>query len=310
MTEHLLYNKVALVDWQKMTQDTPVYLLAESAINPLVRTLADDALKHNLSADEENALYWGEMGKVHASISPYLLKLEGWSDFEKNIAFQPHWGILLIPREEALTRNNSWFYLLHHLREWTLIEPDQGSHEQGAMLLRLSDWEVLQVLLNASNPSELTSLFGPFETFAYWHKDQTHVQQISLNTRQQSTLPHRSPQRLSEKQHSALKAFAHRHQHKKYADHLRQHHSDVENWSDNELSTFLLRNIDTANRLQFTNEKDVIRYLSLATVLGEQFIETSWAQQPLNAPSVMGTLSRMDKLYQCAIEQLDKEHKG
>ncbi|MBD1556998.1 DUF4123 domain-containing protein [Vibrio sp. S9_S30] len=306
----LLYDTVPLVDWQKGIEGTQVFVLAESVINPLVRTLADKARKQSPSGDDESRLYWGEMGRVHASISPHLLALDDWKTFEETVAFQPSWGVILTLRDEAQKHKNPQFGLLNHLREWTFIEPPKERHDEGPMLLRLSDWDVLQVLLNASNEVELTSLFGPIATFAYWHKDQQDVQQVTLKARQKHTLPHRSPQRISTNQYAALRALAHRHQHKKYADHLKQHHSEVKSWSDEALSTFLLRTIDTANRLKFTTEKDVVRYLSLATVFGEQFIDTPWAKEQLKKPAVMGTQSRMDRLYQRAIEELDKEPEG
>lgn len=306
----LIYDKVPLTEWQKSTQDKPIFVLAESVINPLVRTLASKALNESPYEDEENSLYWGEMGKVHASISPYLLKLCDWAAFEETIAFQPSWGIILTLNEEMLKRENPQFYILNHLREWALIKPPEDSTDPAPMLLRLSDWDVLQVLLNASNATELASLFGPIEAFAYWHKDQKDVQQVTLKTKQSQRLPHRSPQLISDGQYSALSAFAHRHQHKKYADHLKQHHDKVKTWSDEALSTFLLRNIATANHLKFTTERDVIRYLSLATVLGEHFIESPWAKQQLKKPTAVGRQSRMDMLYQRALEELDKEPKG
>ncbi len=306
----LVYDRVPLADWQENTQNKPIFVLAESVINPLVRTLADKALNTNSSENQENGLYWGEMGRVHASISPYLLTLDSWKDFEETIAFQPNWGVILILNEDTANNDASLFYLLNHLREWTFIEPPKDSGDQGPMLLRLSDWDVLQVLLNASNDIELTSLFGPIEAFAYWHKNQGDVQQIRLKAKAPQTLPRRSPQFISRTQHSALRAFAYRHQHKKYADHLKQHHGEVTHWSDEDLSTFLLRNIDMANHLKFNTEKDIIRYLSLATVLGEHFVETPWAKQQLKQPAAIGTQSRMDRLYQRALEELDKESKG
>lgn len=309
-SQYLLYDRVPLAEWQESIQDTQVFVLAESVINPLVRTLADKALKQSQIKNEENSLYWGEMGKVHASISPYLLKLEDWKDFVETISFQPSWGIIITLNEEIAKHENPQFYLLNHLREWTFIEPPKENNDQGAMLLRLSDWDVLQVLFNASNGVELTSLFGPIKTFAYWHKNQEEVQQITLKERQKERLAHRSPQLISETQNSALRAFANRHQHKKYADHLKKHHSEVKDWSDEELTSFLLRNIDTANQLKFTTEKDVIRYLSLATVFREDFVDTPWAKQQLKKPAAIGTHSRMDMLYQRAIEELDKEPKG
>ena len=77
-------------EWKnERTKDT-LFILAESAINPRLQELAD-----NLYSPDETRLYWGEMGKAHASISPYLLSVDDWTVFERQIALQPSWGILL-----------------------------------------------------------------------------------------------------------------------------------------------------------------------------------------------------------------------
>ena len=67
----------------------------------------------------------------------------------------------------------------------------------------------------------------------------------------------------------------------------------------------MLSNIENANRHKFTTEIDIVRYLSLAIVLGENFVETPWAEEQLKKPAAIGSQSRMDMLYQRAIEEVD-----
>ncbi len=300
---YLRYSSVPLEYWKDKLNQQSTYFLAESAINPKVRELADEAIKNVGSAEDDNRLYWGEMGKVHASVSPYLMKLDDWQNFEDSIAYQENWGVIIQLNDEVAKTHCSHFYLLNHLREWTLVTPPQ----QEPLLLRLADWEVLNVLLNASNYTEQKTLFGPVEAFAYWHKDKQEVDMVTLQHFDVETLPHRSPQLLSDKQSQALNAYASRHQYKKYMEHLKSHHDEVQSWKGDEMTAFLARNIEQAGQLKFTVEKDVVRYLSLAVIFGELFTEMPWAQNALSQISIVGTQSKMDRLYQRAIEELDKE---
>lgn len=299
----LNHLSIPLEQWKDEMKAKPLYYLAESAINPVVRILADNMLKNRSFKAEENCLYWGEMGKVHASVSPYLLKLDDWQNFEDNIAFQSNWGVMIQLKEEVAQSQCSSFYLLNHLREWTLVTP----YQQEPLLLRLSDWDVLNVLLSASNNIELNALFGPVEAFAYWHKENADVEVVSLRNPSSETVTHRSPQFLSEKQSMALNAYANRHQYKKYAEHLKAHHSEVTTWTSEAMTAFLARHIEQANQHKFTTEKDIVRYLSLTAILGERFADMPWAKETLSQKSVAGTQSRMDRLYQRALEELDKE---
>ncbi len=300
---NLNYVSIPLEQWKDEVKAKPLYYLAEAAINPDVRTLADKTLKDRSVKEEENCLYWGEMGRVHASVAPYLLKLDDWQRFEESIAFQANWGVMIQLKEEVAQSQCPSFYLLNHLREWTLVTP----HQQESSLLRLSDWDVLNVLLSASNHTELNSLFGPVDAFAYWHKENTDIEVVSRQYPSGETLPHRSPQLLSEKQSIALNAYANRHQYKKYAEHLNAHHSEVTTWTSEAMAAFLAHHIEQANQHKFTTEKDIVRYLSLTVILGEQFTDMPWAKETLSQKSVEGTQSRMDRLYQRALEELDKE---
>ena len=180
------------------------------------------------------------------------------------------------------------------------------SPDKEQMLLRLSDFDVLKVLLSASNETELNSLFGPIAEFAYWQQGEEEVEVLSLITRTEKRLPHRSPQLLSTAQYQALQAFAHRHQHQKYARHLQAHHPEVQQWDEPTQMAFIARNVECAHFHQFSIEKDLVRYLSLAVVLGESFYEDIWAKELLKNSRIEGTSSRMDALFQRALEEMDK----
>lgn len=293
-TSSMISSLVSIQDWKSQAIDG--YFLVESAINPGIPRLAE-------SQSESGKLYWGEMGKVHASISPYLVKLNNWETFENDIAVQEGWGVWVRVNTHLVLSQDPLSVLLHHLREWTLVE----SPDKVRMLLRMSDFEVLKVLLSASNADELNGLFGPIAEFAYWQKGMDQVMVLSLNKPAENIFPHRSPQVLSPSQYYALQIFAHRHQHNKYAEHLKTHHAEVRQWDSEMLSDFLLNNINKATHYRFTAEKDVVRYLSLAVVLGELFYESSWAKQQLERINIEGTTSRMDALYQRAVDEMDRE---
>lgn len=299
MTDVTQYTNrhVSVSDWKSSNECANTYIFAESAINPRLQELAEE-----LYCPNETRLYWGEMGKAHASISPYLLPLDDWTAFEKDIAFQPNWGLLLRLNPSVALSAHAQQALMQHLREWTLImSPDK---EQ--MLLRLSDFDVLKELLSASNETELNSMFGPIAEFAYWQSGVEEVEVLSLITRTEKTLPHRSPQLLSTAQFQALQAFAYRHQYQIYARHLQAHHPEVQQWDEPTQMAFIARNVECARFHQFSIEKDLVRYLSLAVILGESFHEDIWAKELLKNSRVEGTSSRMDALFQRALEEMDK----
>lgn len=56
----------------------------------------------------------------------------------------------------------------------------------------------------------------------------------------------------------------------------------------------------------FNNDCDIVRWLGLATELGPDFPQQPWAQSLLSQPENIGIKSRMDRLYQAAIDQLDE----
>jgi len=187
-----------LEEWQ--AKNPHVYLLVEASLNA-------EVVDGFPQFEQPTRLYWGEMGRVHASVSPYLLTLEDWSLFEKRIAHQSGWGVFITLTPLARQLSHPKDYLLNHLREWTLVEPP----EQKAMILRLADFEVLKRLCAASLARELNALFGPVAQFAYWQAGSESVEVLTAE-RSDQTLPHRSPQVLSAAQYQALHVFASRHQ--------------------------------------------------------------------------------------------------
>lgn len=279
-----------------------LYILAEAAINEDVRTFADDA-------PFDSRLYWEQMGRQHASISPYLLPWQSWDDFAENIGFQPGWGIFIelhpTYAEQPITSQSQ--RLMAHLREWTLIE-DQTAPDKNT-LLRLSDWQVLHRLLSASSDEQQLALFGPIARFGYWPPQS----EVVLWLNRPPIIPpkppeHTFPQRLSPAQWQALTQFSDRYYQQRYCEHLRAYHQNIADWDDEKLANYVEENVIQANQYGFTAELDVVRYLSLTLALDGSFMQRPWAQSIMQARAYEGTQSRMDRLMDKALEQLDEDN--
>ena len=128
---------------QQLLDGQGLFMFAEAAINEAVPSLAE---KWGGSL-EQTRLYWGETGKLHSTISPYLIPVhrQNWPELQRLIIHQPGWGLLL---------QLDWFMLaytplqqlqalLAHLRQWSWITTPE--HETA--ILRLSDWQVVKPLL-------------------------------------------------------------------------------------------------------------------------------------------------------------------
>ena len=92
-----------------------------------------------------------------ATVAPYLVKLEPkepFTDWLLNEGWGVHWGIFL--RSPTVLRA-----LLDHFRSFHTIElPDQRT-----VLFRYYDPRVLRTFLPVCNAAELTTFFGPVQTF-------------------------------------------------------------------------------------------------------------------------------------------------
>ncbi|KUI96675.1 DUF4123 domain-containing protein [Vibrio sp. MEBiC08052] len=284
--------------WQAGLGKGTDFFLAEAAINANVLSMLPE-----FSDIEDFRLYWGNMGEVHASISPYLFPLTDWKHFEAEVAMQPNWGVLIRLTENYRHHPQAMQLLMEHLREWSMIT----SPRQEDMLLRVSDWTILKVLLEASGDDEVQAIFGPVAQFVFWRHGETDVEVITRREQKRSTLPHRSPQLLSKAQYQALSIWANRQIYRQYQDHLQAHHSETQSWEQAQFDQYLYQHITQANQLGFTQPNDVVRYLSLTVVFGEQFTTQPWAEQILKSPDYQGTKSRMDRLFERGLDELDKE---
>lgn len=278
-----------------------LYLLAEAAINDDVRSFAEEA-------PFDSRLYWDQMGRQHASISPYLLPWQSWDDFAEDIGFQPSWGIFIELKNEyaqwPVERQSQ--LLMAHLREWSLIEDQSEPGE--TTLLRISDWLVLQRLLSASSDEQQLALFGPVARFGYWPPQSETMQWLSCPQGQTSeAIEHHFPQRLSPFQWQALAQINDRYYQQRYCEHLRAYHQNVADWDDEKLASFVEEQVVQANEHGFTSELDIVRYLSLTLALGVNFIQRPWAQTIMQERMYEGTQSRMDRLMNKALEQLDED---
>ncbi|MFM2481382.1 DUF4123 domain-containing protein [Celerinatantimonas sp. YJH-8] len=279
-----------------------LFVLAEAAINDDVRSLGD-----NMSF--ESILYWDEMGRQHASISPYLLSWPGWDEFAETVGFQPNWGIFIELQSEFvnLPEDRQSQLLMAHLREWSLIDDQSESGE--STLLRLSDWQVWQRLLSASSAQQQLILFGPVARFGYWLPQSEQLQWIErpalLSTQ---PVEHVFPQRLTTAQWQALIQMSDRYYQQRYCEHLRAYHQVLADWDDEKLADYVETQVIQANQYAFTSELDIVRYLSLTLAVGVDFIQSPWAQQVMKARAFEGTKSRMDRLMDKALALLDQEN--
>ncbi|WP_299490922.1 DUF4123 domain-containing protein [uncultured Shewanella sp.] len=165
-------------DWLERVQQGGCFILAETIINEWIPSIADELMSNR---GEVGRLYWGEAGRIHGSISPYLLPvtLDNWPQIKQEVCHQDAWGVALVlgSHMRALTPAQQFTELLTHLRQWTLV----NTHE-GQQILRLSDWQVLSTLLQASNGQELSALLGPLDEIMYRdHEGESQGEEHSLN---------------------------------------------------------------------------------------------------------------------------------
>ena len=296
--------QVASIDsalWLSSIVEGGCFILAESAINDDVPSLAENI---NGFALEHSRLYWDETGRIHASISPYLIHVteDNWPALKDKVCQQPNWGIgiQLEWYMNAYTPAQQLTELLSHLREWTWLETDTGE----SRLLRLSDWSVLSTLMAASTDSEVSAIFGPIAKFV-----SVEGESLSMMTRsikQKSDIAQRVPQVLSEHQWQALNLMEEGDQHLAYKEHLKNHHQETLSWSDEYFTQFVSQQIRSANEQGFTNKQDTVKFLSLSLIFGDTFVTQAWANTILKAKQE-GTKTKMEKLYLAALKELDKD---
>lgn len=288
-------------DWQSKLAEGGCFVVAEAAINDAVPWLAE----RWGGSLEQTRLYWGESGRIHASISPYCIPANpaNWPQLREHLLTQEGWGIgiqlewfmrTLSPLDQLLD-------LVKHLRQWSLVETQDGEHA----ILRISDWQVITPLLAASTVNEATSFYGPVATF--WQLGcQGNADSLALTQREYVAQPLVMPRQLSDPQWQAILAPSDNRVLVRYSEHLRQYHPRWREADDAALTEFIVQQRAQAQQHGFNNDRDIVRYLALATELEPEFIASDWAQPILQQADYIGTESRMDRLYRRAIEQLDK----
>jgi hypothetical protein len=304
--ELIVVKQITNAQWQANVAQGGCFLFAEATVNRDVQSIAESINRVPL---EYCRLYTGETGRIHASISPYLIYLDedNQAQLEADICYQHEWGIALQlrPVMTAFTPLQQIHLILEHLREWSWIaiqNPDpNNTPEQNQLILRLGCWDVLIALLKASTVDETASLFDMLESF-YDIRDGV-ITQVSLHTFHPRTLPNRIPQQLSETQWVAITEHNHLQRYQDYATHLREHHAQLASWDDEDLSSFIHQHVQAAKTYGFNNAKNQIKYLSLVVTFDGPFMHNQWATQAMEKP-VVGIYSQMDVLYQAAEKQL------
>ncbi|WP_226068312.1 DUF4123 domain-containing protein [Dickeya zeae] len=287
-------------DWLARLNAGGCFVLAEAALNDAVPWLAE----RWGGSLEQTRLYWGEAGRVHASVSPYCIPVHptNWAQVREHVLTQEGWGIgvQLAWFMQAYSPLDQLRELVKHLRQWSLVATQEGD----SAILRVSDWQVVQPLLFASTVEEATALYGPIATFCALAPDGS-LQTLSLTERVAHHLPETLPRALSEAQWQALLAPSLRNTLEGYMAHLRTHHAHWQESDDDSLLNFTHQQTEQARIQGFNNDRDIVRYLALATELKPDFIQQPWAQTILSQPEYIGAQNRMDRLYQAAIDQLD-----
>ncbi|WP_332399345.1 DUF4123 domain-containing protein [Vibrio metschnikovii] len=285
--------------WQKKVEQEGWWLLLDAAINPEIVNLVS-------IPQSQSRLYWDEMGEIHASISPYLLPMCPIEWLDDNITHKPNWGMAVQLNEafhkESLARQQE--ILLSHLRTWSLAK----APEQEVAIMRINDWSIFHVLWNATQVDRQPELKGPIQSLCYWDSESESVYFSLLEGEMRPDELVKTPIQLTDAQYAALSYWAHRHQYQKYREHLQHHHQDTRQWSEDDWRAFLSQQTQQANQYGFEQPNDIVRYLSLAIVFGENFTSTEWAQKMLSTTQSQGQHSRMDRLFAEALTKLDEEH--
>ncbi|MGL5472449.1 MAG: DUF4123 domain-containing protein, partial [Shewanella sp.] len=221
-------------EWQQLLDGQGLFMFAEAAINEAVPGLAE---KWGGSL-EQTRLYWGETGKLHSTISPYLIPVhrQNWPELQRLVIHQPGWGLLLQLDwfMLAYTPLQQLQVLLAHLRQWSWID----TPEDETAILRLSDWQVVKPLLTASSPAEATALFGPVVKIIDVSPE-GGCEYLQLIDRVEHDLAGRAPQRLSPAQWTALNSLSESVAHDEYIEHIQAHHSVVKEWQSERLVSFI-----------------------------------------------------------------------
>nr|WP_233356515.1 DUF4123 domain-containing protein [Brenneria sp. L3-3C-1] len=287
--------------WQTRIAQGGCFIVAEAALNDAVPWLAE----RWGGSLEQSRLYWGEAGRIHASVSPYCIPVHAanWEQVREHIVTQDGWGmgLQLAWFMQAYSPLDQLLEVMEHLRRWSLVVTPAGENA----ILRVGDWQVVNQLLSASNLREACALYGPIERFCNLSPDGTS-QTLSLITREPYAIPDALPRQLSDKQWQAIMMPSEHQILERYMTHLRAHHPRWQDTDDEDLFTFTRQQAELARLNGFNHDRDIVRWLALATELGPDFILQLWARRIMAQPENIGTQSRMDRLYQAAVDRLDE----
>ena len=296
----LLHNKNTHEQWRKTIAKGGCFILAESAINDAVPWQAESHSKNNDLAH----LYWDKVGDIHASISPYIIPVnqDNWEQVKEHILTNDHWGIgIRLSWLDRIQSSDTQLQVLsQHLRSWLLVT----TPEQEDVTLRLADWQVVRPLLEASTHPEATAFFGPVAEF--WHlAPDGQAEMLTLAHQGDHSSDTQRPRTLSQLQWQAILTPSLLNTLQRYMTHLRQHHPCWHDAENNELYPFTELHYQQALKHGFCNDRDIVRYLALASELHPDFMGETWAKAIMNEPEYTRSGSRMDRLYSKAVEMMD-----
>ncbi|MEI9745570.1 DUF4123 domain-containing protein [Enterobacter ludwigii] len=301
LSRSFLINEQTTHDqWLSTIGQGGCFILAESAINDAVPWQAERHSGNN----ELTRLYWDKTGAIHASISPYIIPVNqgNWESVKEHILTRDGWGVgvRLSWKHSSRSEDTQLLKLSQHLRSWLLVT----TPEQDDVTLRLADWQVVRPLLEVSTHSEAAAFFGPVAEF--WHLapdgsaerlELIHPGEHPINTTQ--------PRILSPLQWQAILAPSLLNTLQRYMTHLREHHTRWHDTENDELHQFTEQHYHQALEHGFRNDRDIVRYMALASELPPGFIGDTWAQTIMNEPEYTRSGSRMDRLYSKAVEMMD-----
>jgi hypothetical protein len=278
----------------------PFCAVVDAAVCPQVfQVIDDDALA-------THRLYWGEMGEIHHSLSPYLLVNPSIDWLVTLSEEQPNWGIAFVFDDPLINQDEESLFI-RAKRFWQTWIQVKDTYQQ-TVLLRLFDRQVFQALWHASSDTEKQALSGPFKYALFG----------TLNDNERETLPLRPeaadkatcpplPRALSETQYAALLNLSLPKQYQAYKTHLQTHHERTQAWSETQWTQFIETGVSEASANGFQQQQDIVRFLSLKIELGDTFYQEAWAQKIITRPIIDGQKTPMDRLFEQALILLDKE---
>ncbi|MCU6243901.1 DUF4123 domain-containing protein [Enterobacter asburiae] len=277
------------------------FILAESAINDAVPWLAENHSGKN----EQARLYWERPGEIHASISPYIIPVNSnnWEQVKEYILTSDGWGVgvRLSWKHSSRSEEKQLQALSRHLRSWLLVT----TPEQDDVTLRLADWQIIRPMLEASTHPEATAFFGPVAEF--WHlAPDGQAEMLTLAHQGDHSPDTQRPRTLSQLQWQAILTPSLLNTLQRYMTHLRQHHPCWHDAENDELYSFTELHYQQALEHGFCNDRDIVRYLALASELHPDFMGEAWAKAIMNEPEYTRSGSRMDRLYSQAVEMMDE----